>query len=139
MSSVWYVIGSFHAILQDRLSDLVFDPSTQARALALRDSLLARLNRIDQILQSYQEPRPTVESACRALERVSRLYHVLSQCRHTHSELTPVNAILFGPPRLLQQIDQLDLPDDNDADDDAVNQDLPVDDTLDTAPSYNWP
>ena len=127
---MWYVIGSFHVILKTGLTDLNFDGQRQRRALEIRDSLLGRLARIDMVLRSFQEPRPTIEEVAVALERVSRLLHALHRCAIENRDLSHrdlLSARLLGPIARFVQADA--------ADDDADNQLEPVDDMVDTDPN----
>ena len=131
---MWYVIGSFQVILKTGLTDLNFDGQRQRRALELRDCLLGRLARIDLVLRSLQEPRPTIEEVAVALERVSRLLHALHMCAIENKDLSHrdlLSARLLGP---IARFVQADAADDA-ADDDADNQLMPVDDMVDTDPN----
>ncbi len=135
MESIWYVLGSFHSILRTRLTDLSFDPQTQRRALALKNSLLQRLS----LLQPLQPTNPEIYA--RTLERISRLYHALAHCYVRDLEITFTIQCMFAPPRFLHRADEPTLIQavgagqivTND-DDDVNNSDCPVDDFTDTDP-----
>lgn len=125
MTSIWYVIGSYQTILRYDLAAVRLNAETQPVAVATKTSLLNRLANLNRLLTALGINR-TENDVCAALERVSRLFHVLTNCARNGTDLSRTNFLLQNFPRLLRLAD--DLPPQNVG---VADEDVAVSDQLD--------
>jgi hypothetical protein len=105
MTSIWYVIGSYQTILRYDIAALRLNAETQPVAVATKTSLLNRLANLNRLLTAGISR--TDNDVCAALERVSRLLHVLTKCARDGSDMSRTNFLLQNFPRFLRLADDL--------------------------------